>query len=107
MSFDHRSLVYTRDLLPAVPLGLLSYRWDDDWMPTLGWREKRKLRNLLYRRAADAAFIAYDIDDLPAEPPLRARRKGLPLLTWTVRTEAQRQRAAQCADAIIFEGFDP
>ena len=107
MSFDHRSLVLLRHLAPAIPLGLLSYRWDDDWMPSMGWWEKMKLRNLLYRRAVDAAFVAYDIDDLPAGPPLRTRRSGLPLLTWTVRTEAQRERAAKYADAIIFEGFDP
>lgn len=107
MSFDHRSLVFMKNLLPEVPLGLLSYRWDDDWMPSLGWWEKSKLRNLLYRRAVGAAFVAYDIDDLPAGPPLRARRRGLPLLAWTVRSEAQRQRAARYADAIIFEGFDP
>ncbi|MEZ5925014.1 MAG: glycerophosphodiester phosphodiesterase family protein [Hyphomicrobiaceae bacterium] len=107
MSFDHRSLVALRALAPGIPLGLLSYRWDDDWMPSLGRWEKMKLRNLLYRRAVDAAFVAYDIDDLPAGPPLRARRRGLPLLTWTVTTEAQRQRAARYADAIIFEGYDP
>lgn len=107
MSFDHKSLVYTKDLLPEVPLGLLSYRWDDDWMPALGRWEKMKLRNLWYRRAVDAAFIAYDIDDLPAAPPLKARRAGLPLLTWTVKTEVQRAIAAKYADAMIFEGFDP
>lgn len=107
MSFDHKSLVYLRSLVPRIPLGLLSYRWDDDWMPSMSRWEKMKLRNLWYRRAVDAAFIAYDIDDLPAGPPLRARKRGLPLLTWTVTTPAQRERAARYADAIIFEGYDP
>lgn len=107
MSFDHKSLVYLKTLLPEVPLGLLSYRWDDDWMPELSRFEKMKLRNLWYRRAVDAAFIAYDIDDLPAGPPLRAKRRGLPLFTWTVKTEAQRATAAKYADAVIFEGYDP
>lgn len=107
MSFDHKSLVHLRRQLPQVPLGLLSYRWDDDWMPAMSRWEKMKLRNLWYRRAVQADFVAYDIDDLPAGPPLRARRRGLPLLTWTVTTPAQRERAARYADAIIFEGFDP
>jgi len=32
---------------------------------------------------------------------------GLPLLTWTVRTSEQRDRAARYADQMIFEGFVP
>jgi glycerophosphoryl diester phosphodiesterase len=32
---------------------------------------------------------------------------GCPLLTWTVRTEEQRARAARHADQMIFEGFMP
>jgi hypothetical protein len=31
----------------------------------------------------------------------------MPLLTWTVRTPAQRRRAKWLADAMIFEGFRP
>jgi glycerophosphoryl diester phosphodiesterase len=30
-----------------------------------------------------------------------------PLLTWTVRTPEQRERAARDADQTIFEGFCP
>ena len=36
-----------------------------------------------------------------------AESLGLPLLTWTVRTPEQRQRAARYADQMIFEGFIP
>jgi hypothetical protein len=32
---------------------------------------------------------------------------GLPVFAWTVRTAAQRRRAAQWADAAIFEGRLP
>jgi glycerophosphoryl diester phosphodiesterase len=31
----------------------------------------------------------------------------LPLLTWTVRTPEDRERAARYADQVIFEGFRP
>jgi hypothetical protein len=31
----------------------------------------------------------------------------LPLLSWTVRTSEQRERAARYADQMIFEGFRP
>ena len=32
---------------------------------------------------------------------------NLPLLTWTVKTGADRAVAAEWADQIIFEGFEP
>ena len=53
-------------------------------------------------------FYAYDVNALPT-PVTRFVREvlGLPLFTWTVRTEEQRQIAARWADAPIFEGYEP
>ena len=50
-------------------------------------------------------FVAYRVDDLPAPATRLAHALGLPVLTWTVRTPAQRERATQWADQMIFEGF--
>jgi hypothetical protein len=41
---------------------------------------------------------------LPSPFAAAQRRRGLPLLTWTVRTAALRRRAAEHADAPIAEG---
>jgi glycerophosphoryl diester phosphodiesterase len=46
-------------------------------------------------------FLACDIRDLPSR---FAAASGLPVLTWTVRTAADRARAADHARQIIFEG---
>jgi glycerophosphoryl diester phosphodiesterase len=35
------------------------------------------------------------------------RALGMPVLTWTVRTEQQREKAKAYADAIIFEELAP
>lgn len=59
-------------------------------------RLKRKL-SLWWSRAD---FLAYDIRDLPSA---FAAGTGLPVGTWTVRTEAQRAIAARHADQIIYE----
>ena len=65
------------------------------------------MRNLLTSAIAWPNFIAYDIKALPALAPLIARIVfGLPLLTWTVRTPEQRERALRYADAMIFEGIE-
>lgn len=55
----------------------------------------------LWRARPD--FLAYDIRDLPSRFADRARDRGLPVLTWTVRTLKDRARAAEHADQIIFE----
>ena len=53
---------------------------------------------------ARAQFLAYDVRDLPSTFAAAQRRRGLPLLTWTVSSPALRQRAADYADAPIAEG---
>ncbi|MEY4721254.1 MAG: hypothetical protein RIQ46_979, partial [Pseudomonadota bacterium] len=49
-------------------------------------------------------FLAYDIRDLPSRFAASQRRRGLPVLTWTVRDADHRERAAEHADAPIAEG---
>lgn len=65
------------------------------------WRGWLKRRLALWRSKAD--FLAYDIRDLPSGFAESARRRGLRVLTWTVRTMAERARAAEHADQIIYE----
>jgi glycerophosphoryl diester phosphodiesterase len=63
---------------------------------------------LLTALAAQPQFVAYAAVDLPALAPIVARRLlRLPLLTWTIRSEAERRRALRWADQIVFEGFTP
>jgi glycerophosphoryl diester phosphodiesterase len=48
------------------------------------------------------------VRDLPAVVPAIAHNVcGVPLLTWTVRSADERQKAARYADQMIFEGFRP
>jgi len=65
------------------------------------WRGGLARRVALWRSKAD--FLAYDLRDLPSRFAEAERRKGLRVLTWTVRSLADRARAAQHADQIIYE----
>lgn len=56
----------------------------------------------LWRARPD--FLAYDIRDLPSAFAAAQRRRGLPVLTWTVNTSALRDSADHHADAPIAEG---
>ncbi len=48
-------------------------------------------------------FLAYDIRDLPCKFARSQRARGMPVLTWTVRTDKQKQTAKKHSDAMIFE----
>lgn len=49
-------------------------------------------------------FLAYDVRDLPSRFASAQRARGLPVLTWTVRSSELRERAFLHADAPIAEG---
>ncbi|RYE92593.1 MAG: glycerophosphodiester phosphodiesterase, partial [Oxalobacteraceae bacterium] len=49
-------------------------------------------------------FLAYDVRDLPSRFAAAQRARGIPVLTWTVRSAELRARAAEHADAPIAEG---
>ena len=103
MSFEPALMAELRRLAPTLPRGMVAMRREaesDPDVPSVRWRYARDLV------AARPQFLAYRVQDLTSPPPLIARHLlRWPLLTWTVRTEADRARAARHADQIIFEGF--
>lgn len=107
MSFDPAQMATLRKIAPTLPRGIVA----EHHRRQHGGRVTGTRRALAYFGDALAArpqFIAYSVRDLPAAMPLAARKiLGLPLLTWTVRTDADRKRAARFADQMIFEGFRP
>jgi glycerophosphoryl diester phosphodiesterase len=70
-------------------------------------RKRRKVHHGAGRRLslwrARPHFLAYDVDSLPSAFAAEQRRRGLPVLTWTVRGRGQREKAAAEADQIIYE----
>jgi glycerophosphoryl diester phosphodiesterase len=106
MSFDPEQVAAIQDLAPGLPRGIVAQRDRGGDRVALGRRDK--LAYLLLGLRSRPHFVAYRVQDLPAPGPLLARYAlGMPLLTWTVRTPADRRRAERWADQMIFEGFRP
>jgi glycerophosphoryl diester phosphodiesterase len=101
MSFDPGQIAPLRICAPKLTRGLVAE----------ARRLPARLRTALaYGRDAlrtKPQFLAYAVKDLPAALPSAARLCGMPILTWTVRSPEDRQRAARWADQMIFEGFRP
>jgi glycerophosphoryl diester phosphodiesterase len=109
MSFDPMQLALLRQKAPRLPRGIVAakYRPHPYWDQMPVWL-RCGMGSLLPALTGRPHFVAYAIDNLPALAPFLARHAlCLPLLTWVVRTEAERQRAARYADQMIFEGFRP
>jgi glycerophosphoryl diester phosphodiesterase len=109
MSFDPAMIEAARTFAPAVPRGIVAERHyaHHEWH-ALSAARKFSLACLLHGARTRPQFIAYAVKDLPAVAPWLARTLfGLPLLAWTVRSAADRARAAAHADQIIFEGIQP
>ncbi len=97
MSFDPRVVRWFAVHSPLTVRGLVVTEENDKALPGI-------LRRQLWLWHARPDFLAYDIRDLPSRFAAAQRRRGLPVLTWTVRSADHRERAAAHADAPIAEG---
>lgn len=109
MSFDLRQVMQLRQMAPALVRGMTAAEYRPNSYRDLLPEGAR--RGLGYVRAGLRArphFLAYSVSALPGPLPTFMRRiMCMPVLTWTVRTPAERQVAARYADQMIFEGFRP
>jgi len=109
MSFDPDLVLALREQMPHLPRGIIAERRYDDgeWL-ALTPSQRAGMLHLRHGFRTRPHFVAYWVNQLPALAPWVARTIfGCPLLTWTVRTPEQRDRAARYADQMIFEGFRP
>jgi len=112
MSFDPAVMTALKELAPAIPRGIVSGNYlaatdADHWWGHILTRDRaERLTHLLESGPAEPSFYAYDVKALPTPVTRYVREvQRLPLLTWTVRNDAEMRTAKQFADAPIFEGF--
>ena len=97
MSFDPRVPKWFKQYAPLTVRGLVVTEENDH---TLLSRMHRRLS--LWQAGPD--FLAYDIRDLPSRFAAAQRKRGLPIVSWTVRSTELLARAGLHADAPIAEG---
>ncbi len=103
-SFNPLSIAWFRRMRPELPRGLLAGDMDDT---DFGVAKRVVLRRLLLAPHVRPAYIGYDLRALPEASVTLARRLGVPVLAWTVRTTEEQARAMELADNYIFEFVEP
>lgn len=99
MSFDPRVSHWYWRHSPYTVRGLSISEGEDRALPG-------KVRRRLALWHARPDFLAYDVRDLPSRFAAAQRRRGLPVVAWTVSNAEHRERAGEYADADIFESAD-
>lgn len=97
MSFDWRVSRWFARKAPGILRGLVV---SEEGRRTLSAAMRRRIAFWKAR----PQFLAYDIRDLPSTFPAGQRKRGLPVLSWTVSSAVLSERAQMHADAAIAEG---
>lgn len=108
-SFDPVIVTALREIAPPIPRGIvamLAYDYGD--YAHLDAGQKHALANLLHFSESRPDFLSWKVGDLPSAAPYLCRKAlGMPVMSWTVRTPEDREKARAHADQMVFEGFVP
>ncbi|UTW54269.1 glycerophosphodiester phosphodiesterase family protein [Kordiimonas sp. SCSIO 12610] len=96
MSFDPRIIAWFKKYMPSYPRG-----WVIGREALLSIKDRILSKYVLWKTKPD--FLACDINLLPNSLTSNWSSRGLPLLTWTVRTQSHQEIARMYADGMIFE----
>jgi glycerophosphoryl diester phosphodiesterase len=107
--FDPAVLVHLRASGVPCPLGLVAQaRYDDEEWLSLPPDRRASLADLRDFPLARPDFLSWNLGDLPHAVPMLCRvAAGMPVMTWTVRSQKDLANGRAWADQIIFEGFEP
>ena len=105
MSFDPDVIEAVRRLSPDTVRGMIC----DDALHTsydaLPADARAELRTLSYLGRTAPDFMSADFHFLPWAPLAALRARGMPVITWTIRSPDEARQALRDCDQITFEGF--
>ncbi|EPX77417.1 glycerophosphodiester phosphodiesterase family protein [Litoreibacter arenae] len=107
MSFNPHSTAMMGDLSPKRPRGLVTSAYSaDDWS-TLPANVRDRLRDIPDYERSGSSFISHEAEDLNRPRVAELKSQGATILCWTIKSQAQANKALEVADNITFEGFIP
>lgn len=109
-SFDPDMMAFLRAQqtplgIDHIPLGMVAEaRYDHTDYAKLRPDQRTALEQFLHWDRTRPDFLSWHVGDLPhATPNLMRTALNVPVMTWTVRTQEQKNTAMRWADQIVFE----
>lgn len=90
---------------PKILRGLDSYAYADEAAQKTAPEQRRAFAALEHVAIAKPHFLALGVDMLPSKRATALRAAGMPVIAWTVRSQAQWEGLIDHCDNLIFEGF--
>jgi len=105
MSFNPNSINAYRFFAGECSIGLVTDSFDELVWPNIRKKDLVKLRNIESFDRISADFISHDFNDFNSPAVAKFRKKKVPILSWTIKSEADEAVARQFSDNITFEGY--
>jgi glycerophosphoryl diester phosphodiesterase len=105
MSFNPHSMAEMARRAPQIPRGLTTYAFDGVEAHALPAATRAALAAIEDFDAVGASFISHDLNDLASPHVAALKRRGVPVLCWTVQSPEAETKAREIADNITFEGY--
>jgi glycerophosphoryl diester phosphodiesterase len=101
-SFNPSTLVHLRRLGFSHCLGQSTGK-----LSSAPWLVRKLGRSQMINFVSRPDFLVCEQELLPSAPVGFWRRRGLPVLVWTVRSPDEERRAREFGDNVIFSGYSP
>ncbi|PIE08614.1 MAG: phosphodiesterase [Rhodobacterales bacterium] len=105
MSFNPHAVAEMARLAPEIPRGLTTCGWDHGARRALPAQRRDELASIPDYDRVGACFISHNRHDLTRPRVAELKARGVPVISWTIRSEAEEAEARKLADNITFEGF--
>ena len=107
MSFNPHAVAAMGEIAPNIPRGLTTCTYTaEDW-PTVPAARRAELAPIPDFDRLGASFISHDSTALTDPAVAKLKSRGVPVLTWTIKSQDEADEALQIADQITFEGYTP
>lgn len=103
-SFNPLSIGWFAKNAPHITRGQLSSDFKAEKMSSI---TKFLLKGMFLNFISKPDFIAFDVAAMPNKKVDKLRKKGHPILCWTITSMEDYQKSIELCDNIIFEGFLP
>lgn len=107
MSFDPVQVAWLAHEAPDIIRGMVADGATQDDYPWLPLSIRLSLREFRHADVTEPDFLSLDKHWLPCPVSRMYRKKRVPMICWTIRSEQEASDALRWCDQITFEGYLP